>query len=205
MTDTPAPTRESRIAAAGGSLHEHRKATRKMRWWYESLADYMIANPSASQNEIAAYFGRNTSTISTVISTDAFKAYFRQRRGQHAEKLDEEVRGKLFKAANRSLDHMLEVLDKKRDTLPLEMLQRVADSSLKNLGYGVTPPSGTTVNVSTTPQHVHVAVSLDDLELARAALRRNQLLDVSPASSAGGAQDESGPSGPDVETLKDLP
>ena len=65
-------TREAQVAASGGSIHEFRKSTRKMRWWYESLADYMIANPSATQTDIAAYFQRNPATISTVVNTDAF-------------------------------------------------------------------------------------------------------------------------------------
>jgi hypothetical protein len=165
---------EAAVAAAGGSIHDFRKATRKMRWWYESLADFMIANPGATQNEIAAHFQRNPATISTIINTDAFKAYFRQRRTIYAERLDTQVRDKLFAVTNKSLDHILEVLDKKRDTIPLEMLQRTAESSLKSLGYGATPPAGTTVNVNAAPQTVQVAVSLDDLQLAREALRRNQ-------------------------------
>lgn len=172
----PRPTAESLVAAAGGSIHDFRKATRKMRWWYESLADYMIANPTASQNDIASYFQRNPATISTVINTDAFKAYFRQRRAQHAETLDTAVRAKLFKLADSSLDHMLAALEKKRDSVPLETLQRTSDMALKNLGYGAGAPSGVTVNVDQKgPQTVNVAVSLDDLTRAREALRRNQL------------------------------
>lgn len=177
-------SREAAVAAAGGSIHEFRKATRKMRWWYEALADFMIANPQATQNEMAAHFQRNPATISTVIATDAFKAYFRQRRAHHAEKLDTAVRDKLFNVSNKSLDLMLEVLDKKRDSIPLEMLARVSDSSLKNLGYGTTPPgNAVTVNVGQSPPSIHVAVSLSDLELAREALRRSQapkLIDVTP-------------------------
>jgi hypothetical protein len=173
--------------------HQYDKATRTLRWWYEALADFIIANPNANQNDMSAHFGRRPATISTVIGTDAFKAYFRQRRNAHAEKLDAEVRHKLFKVTNKSLDHMLEVLDKKRDNIPIEILRRVNDSALKNLGYGISsPPGGTTVNVNTTPQHVHVAVSLDDLEAARAALRAAQgpLIDATPdekASEASGA------------------
>jgi len=166
---------EAAIAAAGGSIHDFRKATRKMRWWYESLADFMVANPSATQNDMAAHFGRQPATISTVINTDAFKAYLRQRRAVHVEKLDQSVRDKLFNVTNKSLDHILETLDKKRDSIPLEQLRSLADSSLKNLGYGVTPPGGgVNVNVNTTPQTLHVAVSLEDLETARQALKRNQ-------------------------------
>ena len=169
----PRPTTESLIAASGGSIHEYRKSSRKMRWWYESLADYMISNPSATQNDIAAHFGRQPCTISTIVNTNAFKAYFRQRRDQHAETLDAGVRQKLFALADKSLDQMLATLEKKRDSVPLETLQRTSDMALKNLGYGAPSPS-TTVNVNTAPTTVSVAVSLDDLTRAREALRRNQ-------------------------------
>lgn len=169
------PARPPLLSLAAGSSHEAMKASRPMRWWYESLADYMISNPSATQAEIAAHLGRAESTISLVINTDSFKAYFRQRRNVHAEQLDATVRQKLFKVADSSLDHLLTVLDKKRDNIPIEMLQRTADSALKNLGYGVAAPATTNVNVNTNPQTVNVAVSLEDLEAAREALRRNQL------------------------------
>jgi hypothetical protein len=147
--------------------------TRRLRWWHESLADYILANPTATHAEIGKHFGRTDSTITIIVNTDAFKAYFRQRRTQYEEDLDAEVRGKLYKVASNSLDHMLDVLEKKRDSLPLEMLNRTAESALKNLGYGAPAPVGTTVNVN-TPQTVNVAVSVEDLEAARSALRRNQ-------------------------------
>jgi hypothetical protein len=177
--NAPAPprpvTREAEIAQSGGSIHDFRKATRKMRSWYESLADYMIVHPTISNGELARHFGRAESTISTVVNTDSFKMYFRQRRAQHAETLDASVRQKLFKIADQSLDHMLSALEKKRDSVPLETLQRTSDMALKNLGYGAGTAPGVTVNVDQRPQTVNVAVSLDDLERAREALRRNQL------------------------------
>lgn len=176
-------SQEALVAARGGSLHEHRKTTRKMRWWHESLADYMLANPNATQNEIATAFGRQPCTISTIVNTDSFKAYFRQRRDQHAEVLDASVRHKLMNVADKSLDMMLDHLQKKRDTIPLEGLQRNIESTLKSLGYGgnSAPSVAVTVNNS-APTMIPVAVSVADLEAAREALRRNQMqsLDVTP-------------------------
>jgi len=147
-----------------------------MRWWYEALADHMIANPGDTQNEIAAHFGRAVSTISTIVHTDAFKAYFRIRRNAHAERLDAGIRHKMFEVADKSFDLILDKLEKKRDTIPIETLQRTVDSTLKSLGYGLAP-AGPTVNVNTGGGNAVVAVpvSLDDLEAARAALRRNQM------------------------------
>jgi hypothetical protein len=176
------PSQEAQVQAEGGSIHDFRKATRKMQWWYEALADHMIAHPTISQNELAAHFGRSPVTISTVVNTDSFKAYFRQRRSQHAEALDSTVRAKLFQLADKSLDQMLATLEKKRDSVPMESLQRASDMALKNLGYGAgAPGAGVTVNVGNpAPPTVNVAVSLDDLERAREALRRNQLAAPAP-------------------------
>jgi hypothetical protein len=145
-----------------------------MRSWYESLADYMIVHPTASQGEMAKYFGRNESTISTVINTDSFKMYFRQRRAAHESTLDAQVRQKLFKLADNSIDTMLAVLDKKKDSVPIESLQRMSEMAMKNLGYGAPSPAGVTVNVGQQTPTVSVAVSLVDLERAREALRRQQ-------------------------------
>jgi len=175
-------TPEDRAFAAGTPRHEYRKTTRKMRWWYESLADFMVANPRATQNEIAQHFGRGVSTISTIVNTDAFKAYFRQRRDQHVAILDASVRDKLLNVADKSLELMLEHMEKKRDTIPLEVLQRATESTLKSLGYGASAPTpATVVNVNHNAV-IPVAVSVNDLEAAREALRRSQMrtIDVTP-------------------------
>lgn len=154
----------------------HIKSTRKMRWWYEHLADYMIAHPDHRQNDIAAHFNRSPGTISVIINTDAFKAYLRQRRGEYESALDQDVRGKLMNVASRGLDFLLEGLEKKRDSIPINVLQDVVDKSLKNLGYGATQSSGPAVNVNVNApqQNVPVAVTLADLDEARKALRASQ-------------------------------
>lgn len=164
-------------ASPGLSTHEQRKATRPLRWWYEMLADRMIAEPQASQSELATHFGRTESTISLIINSDAFKAYYRQRRAEFTEKLDDAIRSKLFKVADTSLDNLLSSLEKKRDSVPIEMLHRTTDMALKNLGYGAQPAANTNVIVA---PNVNVAVSVEDLQAAREALRRNQTAIPSP-------------------------
>lgn len=186
-------TTESLIAASGGSIHEHRKTTRRMRWWYESLADFMLAHPTATQNDIAKHFGRAVSTISTVVNTDAFKAYLRVRRAEYHATLNEAVKSRLLNVAEKSLDAILDKLEKKRDTIPLDQLNRTTEQTLRALGYG--QPSGPSVVVNTgapQPTTIAVSVSLDDLTAAREALRASQqqaieppprIIDVTPESS----------------------
>jgi len=200
---------ESLIALAGGSIHEHRKATRKMRWWYESLADFMIANPHATQEDIAAHFGRVRSTISTIINTDAFKAYMRQRRAAHTAVLDATVRDKMLNVADKSMELILNTLDKKRDSIPIETLLRTTETTLKALGYGATNGPAVNVNVNNAPQTTMIvpAVGVAELEAARDALRRSQmaapLIDVTPPAGPplGGAR-QSPPLGAGAPTLR---
>lgn len=162
--------------------------TGRWRWWYESLADYMIAHPEARQGEMARHFQRTESTISLILNSDTFKAFYRKRRDEHAAKLDEGVRAKLFRVADSSLDNLLLSLEKKKDSVPIDILHRTTDMALKNLGYGTQPAAGSGPgNINTV---VNVAVSLEDLQAAREALRRNQMTQPSPPLiDAGDAPD----------------
>lgn len=163
---------------------------RKMRWWYEALADFMLANPSARQNDIAAHFRRGVSTISIILNSDSFKAYYRQRRAEFQDSLSDSVKQKLMSVADVSLDMMLEKLEKKRDSIPLEVLQKTSESALKALGYGATAPgSAVQVNVTTAPT-VAPAISLADLEAARVAFRNSQAAALPPPSPAPTASPE---------------
>lgn len=173
MTALPAPKSYDEI-----------KSTRKMRWWYEHLADVMIAHPEWRQNDLAAHFNRSPGTISTIINSDAFKAYLSRRRREYEQSLDQEVRGKLLNVANKGLDFLLDNLEKKRDAVTIPVLQDVIDKSLKNLGYGQTnsPQPAVNVNIANqqNPSVVPVAVGLADLEQARAALRASQTPSPAP-------------------------
>lgn len=152
------------------------KATKRMRWWYEHLADYMIAHPKALQNDIAAHFGKSPGTISVIVNSDAFKAYLRQRRANYVEALDSSVREKMLNVADVGFDLILDRFDKKRDTIPLETLNRTIELALKGSGMGQTPGAGTVVNVNAPSQTtvVPVPVSLSDLQEAQQALRNAQ-------------------------------
>lgn len=152
------------------------KATKKMRWWYEHLADFMIAHPEALQNDIAAHFGRAPSTISTIINSDAFQAYLRQRRGKYVEALDSTVRRKMLEVTDRGFDLILDRFDKKRDSIPLETITKTLEVVTRASGFGQQAGGpGVTVNVAPATQTmVPVPVSLADLQEAQLALRNAQ-------------------------------
>lgn len=176
-THRPPPSYPARMPTPSGqNTYREHLTTRKMRWWHESLADLMLAHPQLSQKEIAQHFGRTPATIGLIMGSDSFRAYFRQRRAKFNELHDIVTRDKILNIADASMDLMLERLDKKRDSIPLELLSKITETSLKSLGYGEQRPAQTVVQVNNSaPTLVPVAVSIEDLEAARAALRRSQM------------------------------
>lgn len=153
------------------------KATKKMRWWYEQLADFMLAHPQALQNEIAAHFGRSAGTLSTIINSDAYQAYYRQRRGAYVGALDDRVREKMLTVADKGFDLILDRFDKKRDSIPIDTLNKTVEMALKASGHGAAVGGpGTIVNVNAphSSTMVSVPVSLADLQEAQQALRNSQ-------------------------------
>ena len=163
--------------------HSEIKATRRMRWWYEQLADYMMAHPQARQNDIATYFGRSASTISVIINSDAFQNYLRSRRANHTAALDQSVRTKMLDVADKGFDLILDRFEKKKDSIPLDMLVKTTEMVLK----ASQPQSGpsTVVHVGTPQPNVTVAVGLDDLMAAREALRNAQRMTPLPEPVEG--------------------
>lgn len=169
------------------STYDEVKATRKMRWWYEALADFMIAHPAARQNDIAAYFKRSPGTISLIINSDAFQAYLRKRRGEYQGALETTVRDKMLNVAEKSFDMILERFEKKRDTIPLETIHKSAELAMKGLGMGIEQRGPQVVVQQNAAGPIPVAVSLDDLQDAQKALRASQmapLIEHQPAEPA---------------------
>lgn len=140
----------------------------KMVWWYWALIDEMIAHPECTKKEMAARFRVSEVSIHLITNSDVFQAYLAERRAGNSRMLDEAIRLKLTQVADKSLEMITRVIDKKQDSIPLTELTTLADKTLERLGYGV--KGGVTVN-STGPTQVVVPVSLQDLEAARKALR----------------------------------
>lgn len=143
----------------------------RWRWWYEGIADALIENPSVTTQELCDRFSKAPSTISQIRNSDNFKTYYAARRAEWTKNHDHAIIHKLTKVAEASLDTILTVLEKKKDTIPLVDLQRGADSALQRLGFGVAPsvpPGGGVVNNGL----MVVAVNPDTLAEARAAIRQ---------------------------------
>jgi hypothetical protein len=159
------------------------KANKPLRWWHESVMDYMLTHPGAPLKEIAAHFKRSVTHMSIIMNTDMFKAGFAERRKHFNEELGHSVQRKMLSALDLALDVVTEQLDKKRAQIPFKDTSAFVNTTLERLGYG-TKQHGVTVNVA--PATSHVTITSQDLADARALLRRSEaakLIEASPLSS----------------------
>lgn len=146
--------------------------------WYDGIIDDMLANPGTTVKDTAARLGRHPNTISAIINSDLFRSRWEQRRAQFSMALDMHLSQKLAKVAEKALDHTIEALDKKRDSVPLPILKDLALGSLDRLGYGPKKESSTAVAVNIDNRSV--SASAEALERARGKMRELELSRSSP-------------------------
>ena len=160
--------------------------------WYDSIIDDILSNPGTTLKATAKRLGRADTTICSVVSSDLFKARWAQRREQFSQALDERLTRKLAAVAEKGLDATIEILEKKRDSIPLPVLNETVKNSLDRLGYGPSAPASPPVIVNNN------VVSAEALAAARENLRAIEVpaSRVSDSSAPGGAWAE-GPALPD--------
>lgn len=157
---------------------------RGFHWWYPAIIDRMLAHPEWTKQQIASDLGVSYSTIALVTTCDLFRAHYEKRRRELSDAHDLSIRNKLSRAANATLDKIVETVESKPvGSIPLQQLTELADTVLNRLGYGAAPasaPSPVSVHVNNDARTV--VVTRQDLEEARAALRANEQLKLAPAS-----------------------
>lgn len=113
----------------------------RVRYSHEAMAEMLIADPTISQNQIAAHFGRTPTWISIVINSDAFQSYYAARK---AEVVDPEliltVRERLQAVTVRSLQVLQEKLQRPVDQIPDNLVIKAVELGTKGLGVGGNAP-----------------------------------------------------------------
>lgn len=107
----------------------------KILWWYERLADALIANPDKTLTAIAGDFNCSLAWLSTIKNSDVFKEYWTRRSNEASKDLLGELRSKGMAAAELAVDALNRRLELEADTLPIPTLLEVADVSMKRFGY----------------------------------------------------------------------
>lgn len=149
----------------------------KAMYWYDSIIDWIFANPGGSIKECAAALDRNPVTIGLIVRSDLFKARYAQRRAAFTEELDTRLIGKLAKVAETGLGLMLDVMEKKRDTIPLPLLNDITKTAMDRLGYGPSrsdsaPGVSVNINNSATAAVRQEMVDASSLAKARGYMRQ---------------------------------
>lgn len=143
----------------------------RWRWWYPAIADWLITNPGGKQEDCAKHLGKHANTVSLIMNSDLFKAYFEERRREYEKGIDHRLRDKMTQVVEASLDNLFKVIDTKREQVPIKMLAEVSTSLLDRLGYAPTSGPTVTIDNSTRQQLVVAPISVNELEEARSVLR----------------------------------
>jgi hypothetical protein len=126
------PEREERVGA---------KPPAKIRYSHDAMIDLIIAQPGISQNALAVKFGYTPAWVSTIMSSDAFKARLANRREEVVDpaltlSLEERFRG----LTERSLAVLAEKLSKPSDQVPDGLALKAVELGAKALGVGGDAP-----------------------------------------------------------------
>jgi hypothetical protein len=137
----------------------------RMRVKHHAIAQYLLANPTTTQKEIAAEFGISQAWLSIVINSDCFREYLANADAEFRHEVLIPLREKLVGVASRAVEKVGEALEVGSPDYALE----VADMALHKLGYApnkgpeVAVPPGGSLNV----QQNNYYVDKDTLRHAR--------------------------------------
>jgi hypothetical protein len=185
---------------------------KKMNPQYEAIADFMLANPEMSYQEIGKRLNYTNTWISMVVNSDSFRAYYQMRRESLNSAIRDNIAHKMLGIADKSLDLLAKGIEEQGDKLSVLDRVTVADRVLERLGYGTKPGQVANVNVQVNAsQNTFIPVDAATLQEARSSLRaveqmrlaRNTTLD---AVALEPPQDEGEPTAqsadvPSVDTL----
>jgi len=146
---------EAAVPPLAASWPQTGGAIAKISYTHDGMIDQIIANPSISQNQLAAHFGYTAAWISQIISSDAFQARLAERRDELVDpairaSVEEQFKGLVF----RSLDILRAKLSKSPEAIPDNLALRSLELSSRALGYGVrtesppVPPGDVTVHLN---------------------------------------------------------
>lgn len=119
----------------------------KVRYSHEALADMILANPTMTQIELAAVFGRSPAWVSYLIASEAFQLQLSKRRDELVNPLiTASVEDRLKGLASRSIDLLMEKLNEEPKVDPITgettggpnaaLALKTLEIGAKALGYG---------------------------------------------------------------------
>ena len=149
------------------------KPPQRVRYTHDAMIDMIIAEPHVSQNTLAARFGYTPAWVSTIMSSDAFKARLANRREELVDPAILLTIEERFKAVTeRSLVVLAEKLSQPAASIPDNLALRAAELGAKALGIGGNAPQA-----SQTPSADHLVGLAERLIGLRNAVYEKPALD----------------------------
>ncbi len=145
----------------------------KLNWWYESVADWMLANPDKTLKDCALVFDVTPTWVYTLTKSRPFIDYLDSRRQVYNTLLATGIVEKYTAVAEIAIDHLAERLVETGPALSAKTLSEIADTTMARLGYGGN--KGGAPNAPGQPAQVtNIFIDQDLLGAARAQLRARQ-------------------------------
>jgi hypothetical protein len=147
---------------------------KKVHWWYERLADWMISNPDKYLKDAAVVFDVSPGWLYALQRSDTFQDYWTKR--SSAVSISVEQKAQVL--ADRLIDSFQQDLDSAdaiQKPLPTSTRLQILDVTMKRFGYGETkkPPTQPTPGSNVTNNYLGV-VSQQELKSARDRLAQSQ-------------------------------
>lgn len=148
--------------------------------WHEALAEYFLINPTHSLEVVAKHFEVSANWLSIVKNSDIFQDYYQSRRREHFDDIsthmaEAKLSDKLKAVAELALDGMGEKLSRNLETkeMSIDTLASVANSALRNLGFGATAGRAPGSSVTNVQNHnTSVMIFNGDASTLEAARKR---------------------------------
>lgn len=114
-----------------------REVAPKIRYTHDAMIDMVVENPAIHQNQIAAHFGFTPSWVSTVFTSDAFKAKLAQRRAEVVDPvLQMSLRERIEALTSQSLRVLQEKLARPASEVPDLLALKALELGAKAMGLG---------------------------------------------------------------------
>lgn len=133
---------------------------KKIRYTHDAMIDLLISEPTVKQNDLAVIFDRTPAWVSTIMSSDSFKARLEARRSELVDPaIVASIQERLSAVADISLQRLLDRVSGPPGLVTDDFLLKTVDLTTKALGYGARAPSGGDTNIAVV---VHVPPKASD-------------------------------------------
>ena len=145
----------------------------RMRHWYESIADLILAHPDWSTKKIAEALGRSYQTILCIVNSDTFQHYFAERRALWNARHDAALQQEIMRTALLAHRELNRRLNDDGMLLKTSDVQAIASGALDAI-MGPRTASGPSVHVNVQQNAASVSVDKSVFEEAQTRIRLEQ-------------------------------